>query len=95
MNNEKLIMKALNYLLWVHQPRSDRSEEDRDKLMVDLQLAINPIEYVPYAESLEDNRICPDCKGLIRIRNPTGKCDHLYYPENKFAKSSKGEKNGS
>lgn len=30
-----------------------------------------------------DNRICPDCKGLIKIRNPTGKCDHLYYPEYK------------
>ena len=28
-------------------------------------------------------KICPDCNGLIKIRNPTGKCDHLYYPENK------------
>ncbi|KKN40770.1 hypothetical protein LCGC14_0729860 [marine sediment metagenome] len=54
MNNEKLIMKALNYLLWVHQPRSDRSEEDRDKLMVDLQLAINPIEKIPYSKSIEE-----------------------------------------
>ena len=26
--------------------------------------------------------LCPNCNGLIRIRNPTGKCDHLYYPEN-------------
>lgn len=26
---------------------------------------------------------CPDCGGLIDIRNPTGKCDHLYYPEYK------------
>ncbi|KKN57987.1 hypothetical protein LCGC14_0556450 [marine sediment metagenome] len=32
----------------------------------------------------QDNRICPDCGGLIRIRNPTGKCDHLYYPEMKI-----------
>ena len=31
----------------------------------------------------QDDRICPDCGGLIKIRNPTGKCDHLYYPENK------------
>ncbi len=54
MNNEKLIMKALNYLLWVHHPRSDRSEEDRDKLIVDLQLAINPIENVPYEASLKE-----------------------------------------
>lgn len=27
------------------------------------------------------NEICEHCKGEIRIRNPTGKCDHLYYPD--------------
>ena len=27
-------------------------------------------------------KICPNCGGLIKIRNPTGECDHLYYPEN-------------
>jgi len=26
--------------------------------------------------------VCPYCKGDKKIRNPTGKCDHLYYPEN-------------
>ena len=31
----------------------------------------------------EKEGICPDCAGLIKIRNPTGKCDHLYYPEYK------------
>lgn len=25
---------------------------------------------------------CPNCGGDIAIRNPTGKCDHLRYPEN-------------
>lgn len=29
------------------------------------------------------NNVCPDCGGDIRIRNPTGKCDHLYYPDYK------------
>lgn len=24
--------------------------------------------------------ICPHCKMNIRIRNPSGFCDHLYYP---------------
>lgn len=24
---------------------------------------------------------CPECGGYIAIRNPTGECDHLYYPE--------------
>ncbi|MDD5068822.1 MAG: hypothetical protein PHN89_04470 [Candidatus Pacebacteria bacterium] len=37
-------------------------------------------------EMLELARICPDCGGDIRIRNPTGKCDHLYYPECKKKK---------
>ena len=27
------------------------------------------------------NAICKHCKGLIKIRNPKGYCDHLYYPE--------------
>ena len=26
--------------------------------------------------------VCPRCDGAIEIRNPTGKCDHLKYPEN-------------
>lgn len=26
--------------------------------------------------------ICGHCHGDIRLRNPTGKCDHLHYPEN-------------
>lgn len=25
---------------------------------------------------------CPNCRGLIAVRNPTGKCDHLYWPDN-------------
>lgn len=24
---------------------------------------------------------CKHCGGLIEIRNPTGKCDHLYWPD--------------
>lgn len=26
--------------------------------------------------------VCLHCGGDIRIRNPKGYCDHLYYPEN-------------
>ena len=39
----KLILKALEYLLWVHQPRSDKSEDIRNKLQVDIHLILNPI----------------------------------------------------
>ena len=30
---------------------------------------------------------CPNCGGDIAIKNPTGRCDHLYYPENLPKKS--------
>jgi len=26
--------------------------------------------------------VCKHCGGLVRIRNPRGDCDHLYWPEN-------------
>ena len=28
------------------------------------------------------NKKCFACGGLIVIKNPTGHCDHLYYPQN-------------
>ena len=28
-----------------------------------------------------DDTICQHCHGLKEIRNPTGSCDHLYWPE--------------
>ena len=28
-----------------------------------------------------DEQLCKHCGGEIRIRNPTGKCDHLYWPD--------------
>ena len=34
-----------------------------------------------------DDKICPDCLGPIAIRNPSGHCDHLYYPEYKTKSS--------
>ena len=43
---------------------------------------INEILGKELCEESEENRLCPYCNGLIRIRNPTGKCDHLYYPDN-------------
>ena len=31
---------------------------------------------------MNEKKSCKYCGGDIAIRNPTGKCDHLYYPEN-------------
>jgi Lar family restriction alleviation protein len=30
---------------------------------------------------MEELKLCKYCGGDIAIRNPTGKCDHLYYPD--------------
>lgn len=40
-------------------------------------------KYEILRKRLEEKGICPDCLGLISIRNPTGRCDHLCYPEYK------------
>lgn len=37
--------------------------------------------YADKVESLIFHETCSICKGPIKIRNPTGHCDHLYYPE--------------
>lgn len=29
----------------------------------------------------DDNPSCPNCNGPVMVRNPTGKCDHLYWPD--------------
>lgn len=29
----------------------------------------------------EDRAACKHCGGAIEIRNPTGSCDHLYWPD--------------
>ena len=34
------------------------------------------------ASKRKSEKICLHCKGKISIRNPSGYCDHLYYPEN-------------
>lgn len=31
---------------------------------------------------MEDEYVCKYCGGKRAIRNPTGKCDHLYWPDN-------------
>jgi len=46
---------------------------------------------------MEDKYVCKHCGGDIRIRNPKGFCDHLYYPDycevcTKIEKEKKNEK---
>jgi hypothetical protein len=41
---------------------------------------LEPITPEPTASELKD--LCKHCGGLKRARNPTGKCDHLYWPDN-------------
>ena len=39
---------------------------------------MNPSDQAPR----QPEPLCKYCGGPIAIRNPTGKCDHLYWPEN-------------
>jgi len=43
-------------------------------------------DFSPSRHSVTGDALCPDCGGPIAVRNPTGKCDHLYYPEYKNKK---------
>ena len=38
-------------------------------------------EFWEDGEEPSENGICKHCGGDIEIRNPAGKCDHLFYPE--------------
>lgn len=39
------------------------------------------IRHVLKLHERPDMRVCPNCGGEIAIRNPTGNCDHLYWPD--------------
>lgn len=32
-------------------------------------------------KDVNDEPTCSHCGGIIAIRNPTGNCDHLYWPD--------------
>ena len=34
-----------------------------------------------HPNSRPDDSICPNCQGSVAVRNPTGWCDHLYWPD--------------
>lgn len=36
----------------------------------------------PAKEGLADSALCKHCHGPIAVRNPTGECDHLHWPDN-------------
>lgn len=56
------------------------------KSKIGLQLP-DPDPQDPFRQSWEgaekvDSETCAHCRGLKRQRNPTGECDHLYWPDN-------------
>lgn len=40
------------------------------------------VKFIPKLDNTEEAKECEYCGEDIAIRNPTGDCDHLYYPEN-------------
>lgn len=39
-------------------------------------------ESLPHLTAEEQQELCILCHKPVAIRNPTGHCDHLYYPDN-------------
>ncbi|KKN17002.1 hypothetical protein LCGC14_0970100 [marine sediment metagenome] len=85
LENQHAIMKALALI-----DKGEISQKDYELLknqIVETEDYLSPKEEPSLTDktrkALEEKGICPDCNGEIKIRNPTGKCDHLYYPEYK------------
>lgn len=38
--------------------------------------------YSEVVVNMNNEEICKHCQHPVKIRNPSGFCDHLYYPEN-------------
>lgn len=56
----------------------------------DVFMNFNTQDFIDRSSRAEENRsivfgrmgICAHCGGEVKIRNPTMKCDHLYFPDN-------------
>jgi hypothetical protein len=35
----------------------------------------------PHPSNQPGDTVCPNCGGSVEVRNPTGECDHLYFPD--------------
>ncbi len=80
---ERITLESLQYLLWVHKPRSDMSEEKRDKLMVDNHLLLHPIGTNENCCDMDEGERCKECMVLHSPEN----C-----PNKKNAKRGKNDK---
>ncbi len=56
MNNEKLILEALSFLLVVNHPLSDEARDMRLDIVERIEKTLNPKEDVPYEDSLEGKK---------------------------------------
>lgn len=65
------------YTLWEGWlARAELPEKEKAKYIEELQEMDRKI-----MEKVK-NKICKHCLKEVRIRNPSGFCDHLYYPDN-------------
>ena len=55
MNNEKLILRALEFLLFKSQTLSEKEVEEKTEILEKIRKELNPKEVLPYAESLAVN----------------------------------------
>ncbi len=87
MNNDKLILRALNFLLLKSQTFSEKEFQEKTEILEGIDQALNPKEDVPYEKSIE---VCADC-GIKELHHDP---KNLLYDRTckKFVKSSKGER---
>ena len=74
MKDSYFIMRILGMLRFVGV-KLDKDQEDY------LRRHLDDLKYDGLSD-FNTNGLCLHCGGEIAIRNPTGLCDHLYYPEN-------------
>ena len=75
---ENAITNLRDYL-YEELPTGDIEAFDLIKLV---KGTIETLEKMEEALRVGEDKKCPICGESASIRNPTGKCDHLYYPEN-------------
>ena len=62
MNNEKLILRSLNFLLLKSQTFSEKEANEKREILGEVDKLLNPKEVVPYEDSLKKSqRICANC----------------------------------
>lgn len=79
------LMVQNNHVLTIKQERVNKEIEELKKRLWKVESFVKQLDETLYQKLTKNNdqsNLCKFCGGRIDIRNPTGKCDHLYWPDN-------------